>query len=207
MAAPDERIFVLGCGAIAKELTAVLGQINGIDVVLEHLPGILHNRPEKIAPAIAKRLADRAGQFDRVILGYADCGTGGALDALIEQSDNIVRLPGAHCYEFFAGSVDFAEMNDPYTFYLTDYLARHFDLFVWKGLGLDRWPHLRDEYFGNYRRVVYLAQQPTDDLIRRAQDAAERLSLEFDQVVTGLAPLNDSLTIAFGQKSAVSDVG
>lgn len=207
MATPDERILVLGCGAIAKELTAVLDQIHGVDVVLEHLPGILHNRPEKIAPAIAKRLVDRAGQFDRVILGYADCGTGGALDALIAQSDNIVRLPGAHCYEFFAGSADFSKMNDPYTFYLTDYLARHFDLFVWRGLGLDRWPHLRDEYFGNYRRVVYLAQQPTDELIRRARDAAERLSLEFDQVVTGLSPLNESMNVAFGQKPAVSDVG
>ena len=207
MGTTGERIYVLGCGAIAKELTAMLGQVDGVDVVLDHLPGILHNRPEKIVPAISKRLADRAGQFDRVILGYADCGTGGELDSFIEQFDNIVRLPGAHCYEFFSGSVDFAAMNDPYTFYLTDYLARHFDLFVWNGLGLDRWPQLRDEYFGNYRRVVYLAQQPTEDLVRRARNAAERLSLEFDQVVTGLAPLNQSLNVAFGQKSAVSDVG
>lgn len=189
-----ERVYVLGCGAIAKELSLVLGQLAGLDVTVDHLPGILHNRPEGIAPAIAQRLATRAGEFDRVILGYADCGTGGSLDALIAQTDNVVRLPGAHCYEFFAGSGDFSAFNDPYTFYLTDYLARHFDLFVWRGLGLDRWPHLRDDYFGNYRRLVYLAQQPTDDLEHRARIAASKLSLEYEFRSTGLSPLAEAIT-------------
>jgi hypothetical protein len=187
------RVWVLGCGAIAGELTKVLGQLEGIDVTLDHLPGILHNRPEEIPPAIEKRLIERAGQFDRVILGYADCGTGGRLDALVERWDNVIRIPGAHCYEFFAGSDTFAVLNDPFTFYLTDYLARHFDLFVWRGLGLDRWPHLRDEYFRNYRRLVYLSQQPTDELIARSRDAADRLGLEFQHVDTGLGPFRDAL--------------
>jgi hypothetical protein len=187
------RVWILGCGAIAGELKRLLGGLDGIDVTLDHLPGILHNRPEEIPPAIEKRLTEHASEFDRIILGYADCGTGGRLDALVERWDNVTRIPGAHCYEFFAGSAAFAELNDPFTFYLTDYLARHFDLFVWQGLGLDRWPHLRDEYFLHYRRLVYLSQQPTDDLIARSREAAERLGLVYEHIETGLGPLGDAL--------------
>jgi hypothetical protein len=182
-------VWVLGCGAIAAELTGLLGQIDSLDVTLEHLPGILHNRPDQIPDAIEQRLLARAELFDHVILGYADCGTGGRLDALLERWDHVTRLPGAHCYEFFTGSAAFADVNDPFTFYLTDYLARHFDLFVWRGLGLDRWPHLMDDYFKHYRRLVYLSQQPTEDLIERARVAAERLGLRFAHVHTGLDPL------------------
>ena len=188
-----QKVWVLGCGAIAAELTAVLGQIEALDITLEHLPGILHNRPEQIPHAIERRLIERADQFDRVILGYADCGTGGLLDALLERWNHVTRLPGAHCYEFFAGSAAFDGLNDPYTFYLTDYLARHFDLFVWRGLGLDRWPQLIDDYFRHYRRLVYLSQQPTEDLVERARLAAERLGLEFEHVHTGLDPLRQTI--------------
>lgn len=187
------RVWVLGCGAIAVELTKILGQIESVDVTLDHLPGILHNRPERIPAAIEQRLVERADRFDRVILGYADCGTGGRLDAILERWEHVTRLPGAHCYEFFAGSAAFEELNDPYTFYLTDYLARHFDLFVWRGLGLDRWPHLADEYFRHYRRLVYLSQQPTADSIQRATEAAERLGLEFSHNQTGLSPIRDTV--------------
>lgn len=187
------KLWVLGCGAIATELKAVLGQIEAFDITLEHLPGILHNRPEQIPDAIERRLRERAEEFDHVILGYADCGTGGLLDALVERWDHVTRLPGAHCYEFFAGTAGFDGLNDPYTFYLTDYLARHFDLFVWRGLGLDRWPHLIDDYFRHYRRLVFLSQQPTDDLIERARMAAGRLGLEFEHVHTGLDPLERSV--------------
>lgn len=188
-----QKLWVLGCGAIATELKVVLGQIEGLDITLEHLPGILHNRPEQIPDAIGQRLRERAEDFDHVILGYADCGTGGLLDALVERWDHVTRLPGAHCYEFFAGTHAFDEVNDPYTFYLTDYLARHFDLFVWRGLGLDRWPHLIDDYFKHYRRLVYLSQQPTDELVARGRKAAERLGLEFEHVHTGLGPLDHSV--------------
>ena len=182
-------VWVLGCGAIAAELTAVLGQIESVDVTLEHLPGILHNRPDEIPPAVERRLLERADRYDQVILGYADCGTGGRLDALTQRWNHVTMLPGAHCYEFFTGSAAFADLNDPYTFYLTDYLARHFDLFVWRGLGLDRWPHLIDDYFKHYRRLVYLSQRPSDDLVQRGREAAERLGLEFEHVTTGLEPL------------------
>lgn len=190
---PPHRVWVLGCGAIAAELNTILGQIETVDVTLEHLPGILHNRPERIPIELERRLVERASEFDRILVGYADCGTGGRLDAMLERWDTATRLPGAHCYEFFTGGHAFSEMNDPYTFYLTDYLARHFDLFVWNGLGLDRWPHLRDEYFRHYRRLVYLSQRPTDALIARASDAARRLELEFEHVETGLEPLHSSI--------------
>lgn len=182
-------VWVLGCGAIAAELTAVLGQIESVDVTLEHLPGILHNRPDEIPPAVERRLRERADRYDQVILGYADCGTGGRLEALTRRWDHVSMLPGAHCYEFFSGSLVFADLNDPYTFYLTDYLARHFDLFVWRGLGLDRWPHLIDDYFKHYRRLVYLSQRTSGELVDRAREAAERLGLEFELVHTGLDPL------------------
>ena len=189
------NVWVLGCGAIANELTGLLGQIDSLTVTLEHLPGILHNRPDRIPDAIERRLVARAEQFDQVILGYADCGTGGRLDALLERWDHVTRLPGAHCYEFFTGGAAFDDLNDPYTFYLTDYLARHFDLFVWRGLGLDRWPHLLDDYFKHYRRLVYLSQQPTEDLVERAGRAAEQLGLEFEHVHTGLDPLRAALDL------------
>ncbi len=187
------KVWVLACGAIAAELTTLLAQIESFDITLEHLPGILHNRPDQIPDAIERRLLDRAAHFDQVILGYADCGTGGRLDSLVQRWDHVTRLPGAHCYEFFTGTARFDELNDPYTFYLTDYLARHFDLFVWRGLGLDRWPQLIDDYFKHYRRLVYLSQQPTEDLTERGRLAAERLGLAFEHVHTGLDPLEQSL--------------
>ena len=183
------RMLVLACGAIARELNQVIAALPGADITLECLPGILHNRPEKIAPSVRERLAQSATSYDRVLVGYADCGTGGGLDTVIADWANVERIPGAHCYEFFCGRAQFATTNDPFTFYLTDYLARHFDLFVWRGLGLDRWPQLRDDYFGNYRRVVYLSQDPTMELIESARHAAERLDLQFEHVHTGLGEL------------------
>ena len=182
-------MLVLGCGALARELREVIASLPHTEVTLECLPGILHNTPDRIAPAVQSRLERSAGDFDRVLVGYADCGTGGRLDALLEAFPNAERIPGAHCYEFLSGTDLFERTGDPFTFYLTDYLARHFDLFVWRGLGLDRWPWLRDEYFGNYRRLVYLSQQPTDELTDRAREAADRLGLTFTHVHTGLDEL------------------
>jgi len=129
-----------------------------------------------------------------VFVGYADCGTGGALDAVLEAK-GVERLPGAHCYEFFATSDVFESLSEqePGTFYLTDFLVRHFDRLVWRGLGLDRWPHLRDDYFGNYKRLVYLSQVRTPDLVDRAKAAASRLGLEFEHRPVGYGDLATSL--------------
>lgn len=183
---------MLGCGALARELVEVMDRLPA-DYTLECLPGILHNRPERIGPAVEERLLAKADRYDHILLGYADCGTRGDLDDIVARWDNVDRIPGAHCYEFLSGARRFDEVSDPFTFYLTDYLARHFDLFVWKSLGLDRWPHLRDDYFKHYRRVVYLSQSPTPELMRRAIEAAGRLGLEFECIETGLRPLEKML--------------
>ena len=131
----------IACGALASELRAVLAGQGLDDVEVRYLPANLHNRPERIVPALREVIDDAGGERD-VFVAYADCGTGGALDAFLAEHPGIERLPGAHCYEFFAGSERFAALHDaePGTFYLTDFLAKHFDVLVWQGLGLDRHP-------------------------------------------------------------------
>jgi hypothetical protein len=193
------RPFVLACGAIVRELRAVLDQEGLTDTVdVEYLPAPLHNRPEKIVPAIEARLADVADGRP-IFLGYADCGTGGLLDAFIERSDRaITRLPGAHCYEFFAGAERFAALHEEEfgTFYLTDFLARNFDSLIWQGLKIDAHPELRDSYFGNYRRVVLLSQSDDPAIVEFGRAAAERLGLDFEHVATGLAPFAEPVELA-----------
>jgi len=193
--------FVLACGALVRELRAVFeqeGLSDSIDV--EYLPAPLHNRPERIVPAIEERL--RGIDPDRpVFLGYADCGTGGLLDTWIERADRkVTRLPGAHCYEFFAGAERFAELHDEEfgTFYLTDFLARHFDALVWEAFGIADHPELRDMYFGNYRRVVLLSQSDDPAVVAFGRSAADRLQLEFVHVHTGLAPFAEPVRVALG---------
>lgn len=181
--------LVLACGALVRELRAVLAASGLADQVeVAFLPAPLHNRPERIVAAIDDRLAEV--EPDRpVVLGYADCGTGGLLDAYIERSaHSISRLPGAHCYEFFAGADRFAALHEAElgTLYLTDYLAKHFDALLWQGLGLDRHPELRDMLFGNYRRVVLLAQSGDAAVEAAASAAADRLGLDFEVEHTGL---------------------
>ncbi len=190
--------LVLACGALAQELRAVLGpQLATGDLEIEFLPANLHNRPEQIVPSLrplldAARLAQR-----EVFVAYADCGTGGLLDALLSEYPDVRRLPGAHCYEFFAGARRFAALHDeePGTFYLTDFLAKHFDALVWSSLGLDRHPQLRDMYFGNYTRVVLLAQRPSAIVLEAARRAAARLGLAFEHHATGLAPFEAALDV------------
>ncbi len=195
------EVLLIACGALARELRLVLGQLVGVKVDVRYLPSALHNRPERIpgeVDAILDQLPQQ-GKGVRVLLGYADCGTGGLLDALItrrrHQGMTIDRLPGAHCYEFFAGSTTFAELTEQSlgTFYLTDYLALHFDALVWTGLGLDRHPQLRDAYFGNYDRVVLISQSRSDEVMTAAQGAAERLSLEFRHEHVGLDRFGETL--------------
>jgi hypothetical protein len=182
------RPLVLACGALAGDLRAVLAA-SGFDghVDVEYLPANLHNRPELIAPTLQPRLRAAFGDARPVFVAYADCGTGGALDSLLAEFPGVQRLPGAHCYEVFAGSDRFEALQHEElgTFYLTDFLARHFDALVWNGLGLDRYPALRDTYFGNYRRVVLLSQSADPDVVTRARAAATRLGLAFVHEPTG----------------------
>lgn len=202
-----ESPLVVACAALAAELRAVLAQLDLVDEVdVRYLPAPLHNRPEQIVPAVAAELANAGAR--RVLVGYADCGTGGALDryiaSLTESGGDVSRLPGAHCYELFAGSQRFAELHDaePGTFYLTDFLARHFDALVWQGLGLDRHPQLRDAYFRNYRRVVLVSQSEDPAVVVAGRQAADRLGLAFDHVHVGREQLVQSVAVQLARSVA-----
>ena len=191
--------LVIACGALASELRAVL-RAQGLDdaVDVTYLPANLHNRPERIVPELEPLLDEAAAQGRAVFIGYADCGTGGALDALLERHPEATRLPGSHCYEFFSGSDAFAAMHEEElgTFFLTDFLAKHFDALLWQGLGLDRHPELLDMYFGNYKRVVLISQSEDESIIDRGRAAARRLGLEFEHRHVGLEPFTDAVTNA-----------
>jgi hypothetical protein len=189
-----ERILVIACGALAREIRDVVRR-NGLDWVdVECLQATLHNTPELIPAAVEARLEAAEGRYRRVLVGYADCGTGGMLDQVLETK-GVERFPGSHCYEFYAGSDVFASLHDeePGTFYLTDFLVTHFDRLVWAGLGLDRWPRLRDDYFGNYRRLVYLSQVGSPELVEKAKLAAARLGLDFEHRPVGYGDLESTL--------------
>jgi hypothetical protein len=189
---PD--VLVLACGAIAREVLAVI-RLNGwTHVDLRCLPAKLHNTPKEIAGAVDAKLTELAGRYDRVFVAYADCGTAGALDVVLDRHD-VERLPGAHCYGFLAGNDawDAMQEDEPATFYLTDFLARHFESLVVRGLKLDVYPELVPMMFGNYRRLVYLAQTDNRILRERAEAAAAFLGLAFEQRRTGYGELQPSL--------------
>ncbi len=192
------RVVVIGCGALARELLALTRDLPG--VVVQGVDARLHMRPERIADAVAERIVQaraRYGDDVRIFVAYADCGTAGTLDALLER-EGIERIAGAHCYEFYAGSQAFAALQDEEvgTFYLTDFLARQFDTIIYAGLGLDRHPELLPDYFGAYRRLVYLAQTDDPALTARARAAADRLGLAFERRATGFGELAPAIAAA-----------
>ncbi len=185
MTAPS-RTLVIACGALANELLAVI-RLNGLDhLTVTCLPAILHNRPAEIPGAVRRKIRANRAQFAEILCLYGDCGTGGKLDEMLLE-EGVERIPGAHCYEFFTQKPDFDALMEEElgTFFLTDYLARHFDRLIIKGLGLDRFPQLRDTYFGHYTRLVYLAQTQDTALESRARSAAATLALRFEIRPTG----------------------
>ena len=187
-------VLIIACGALAKEIVEIR-KLNGWEhIEVQCLPAELHNRPEKIPGAVKAEIEKYQSEFDHIFVGYADCGTGGMLDKVLAEYD-VERLPGAHCYEFFSGSKAFADLADeePGTFYLTDFLTRHFDRLVKTGLGLDRHPELMSTYFGNYRRLVFLAQSESPKLEAMAKLHAEYLGLEYVHKHTGLDSVEKNL--------------
>jgi Protein of unknown function (DUF1638) len=189
------RLVIVGCGALARELLALTAGIPGVRV--EGVDARLHMQPARIADAVAHKVdvvRERYGPDVRIFVAYADCGTAGTLDAYLER-EGLDRIEGAHCYEFYAGAAAFEALQEHEvgTFYLTDFLARQFDSIIWTGLGLDRHPELLPDYFGSYRRLVYLAQSDDPELTARARAAADRLGLAFEQRSTGYGDLATSV--------------
>ena len=191
--------LIIGCGALARELVTLTRRAGLPAMDLTCLPATLHNRPERIPAAVERKIAAaRARGVERIFVAYADCGTGGLLDRVLER-EGVERLEGAHCYEVYGGRAAFAQLQDdePGTFYLTDFLARNAERLVWRGLGLDRHPELLPLYFGNYRRVVYLAQTDDPALTSAARRLAQKLGLAFERRFTGLGELAPAIS-AFG---------
>jgi hypothetical protein len=187
--------LVIACGALAREIAA-LRSVNGwTELDVSYLPPELHNRPERIVGAVREKIHANRASYRDIFVAYGDCGTGGGLDAML-QEEGVQRIPGAHCYEFFASPGVFAALAEaePGTFYLTDFLVRHFDRLVTRALGLDRHPELAGLYFKNYRRVVYLAQAPSKASLVQAQAIAAQMRLAFELSFTGYGGLAASLT-------------
>jgi len=186
--------LLIACGALGREIAA-LRRANGWQSLAVHcLPAQLHNRPEHIAPAVREVIEANRDRYAQMFVVYADCGTRGALDAVLKEA-GIERLPGAHCYEFLATPRVFAELSEaePGTFYLTDFLLRHFERLVVGTLGLDRHPELAQEYFRNYRKLVYLAQLETPGAIEQAREIAARFGFAFEYRFTGYGQLGTRL--------------
>jgi len=188
------RTLLIACGALAPEVLALI-RLNGwthMDVAC--LPAKLHNTPARIPEAVRSKIRAGRERYEKVLVLYGDCGTGGRLDAVLDE-EGVERIPGPHCYAFYSGVDAFLAHAEaePACFYLTDYLARHFERLVIAGLGLDRHPELLPLYFGNYEKLVYLAQVPDPQLELKAKTAALRLGLAYEHRPTGYGGLQDFL--------------
>ena len=189
--------LLIACGALAREVVDVI-RLNGwSNFSVTCLPAIWHNTPDKIPEGVRRKIGEARGKYDRILVLYGDCGSGGLLDRVLEE-EGVERIDGPHCYAFYSGVEDFlAEADqDPTCFYLTDYLARHFDRLIIEGLGLDRHPELLPSYFGNYTTLVYLAQTEDAALEAKAKAAAERLGLAYRYHFTGYGELGSFIQAA-----------
>ena len=193
----SKPVRVIGCGAIAREILAVC-EANGLEHIdLTCLPAQWHLYPDRIAPGVKTAIDEaRRDGFEKIYVAYAECGTGGMLDKVCEE-EGVERIAGPHCYSFFAGNDLFAEWDDDIdAFFLTDFLARQFESFIVEPLGLAKHPELRDMYFGNYRKLIYLSQKQDPDLQEKARKAADYLGLEYEFRFTGYGDLTDALVSA-----------
>ncbi len=199
MGRPPETLLI-ACGALAREIKALVDANGWSHITLDCLPANLHNRPEKIPGAVRDKIAESRAKYDRILVAYADCGTGGLLDRVLEE-EGAARIGGPHCYSFYAGADVFEALHEEElgSLYLTDYLTRHFDTLIIKGMGIDRHPQLMEEYFGNYKRVVYLAQTEDKALREKAEQAAKKLGLDYEYRFVGYGELTKFMTRAAGE--------
>lgn len=193
----DKEILIIGCGAIAHEVKEIIRLNNWDNVRLQCLNADLHNTPKILPNKIKEAIDSNLNDYSKIFLAYADCGTGGLIDLILKDYD-IERLDGAHCYEFYSGSSVFKELSEKEigTFYLTDFLVKNFDRLVIDGLGIQKYPSLKENYFKNYKNVVYLAQKQDNVLESKARECADYLNLEFSTLFTGLNNLENQLNKA-----------
>jgi Protein of unknown function (DUF1638) len=186
------RILLIACGALAREILDIktLGGWDHVDLTC--LPAILHNHPDRIADAVTAAVTKHRATYDQLYVVYADCGTGGRLQSACDDL-GVEMTKGPHCYSFYQGNDDFAARDEITAFYLTDFLARQFEAFIWTPLGLDRHPELLKSYFGHYTKLVYLAQTDDPALAEKARACATRLGLEFEHRQTGYGDLAPTL--------------
>lgn len=200
-ATPDprqDRVLVIGCGAVAREILAVKCANGWSHLDLACVPAIFHNHPERITGAVRDLHEKHRTDYDRIVVAFADCGTGGQLKTYCEQV-GLPLIQGPHCYAFFQGEDHVPPDDDMTAFFLTDFLVRQFDAFVWRPLGLDKHPELRDMYFGNYKRLVYLSQTEDPATLAKAKDSARRLGLEFEHRPTGYGGLQSWMQRVVGE--------
>lgn len=186
------RILLIACGALAREILDLKAANGWAHLDLTCLPANLHLYPDKITAAVEAAVVKHRDAYEGVFIVYADCGTGGLLEAKCAEL-GVEMVAGPHCYSFFEGNADFAAREEMTAFYLTDFLVRQFDAFVWKPLGLDRHPDLRDMYFGNYEKLVYQAQTEDSSLDAKARDCAARMGLAYERRFTGYGDLTTAL--------------
>lgn len=189
-----ESVLVIACGALAKEIHALKRRYGWMHLDMQCIDARLHNRPAQIPDRLRQKICENRGRYDRIFVAYADCGTRGEIDRILAD-EGIERLAGAHCYQFFAGADRFNALaeEEPGTFYLTDFLARNFIKLVVEPLQLDTHPELRNAYFGNYRRLVFLSQTSDQALLSAAKTAATILDLEFEHIHCGYGGLKHEL--------------
>lgn len=193
-----DRLLVIACGMIAREVLAVKEQLGLDHLELTCLPAEFHFYPDRIAPAMDKAIEKgKAEGYSNIFVGYGDCGTGGLLDRVLEKH-GVERMAGPHCFAFYQGMDAYAKVadDDMMSFYMTDFLCRQFDAFFMKPLGLDKHPELIKDYFGNYERLVYIAQTDDPELDKVAEKAAKMLGLAYERRSTGYGDLTSELAQA-----------
>ena len=193
-------VLLIACGALAREIVDLIERNRWTAFDVACLPAKWHNTPQLITPAVRERIREARGRYRKIFVVYGDCGSGGLLDRMLAE-EGVERIDGPHCYSFYSGNDNFARAaeDDVTVFYLTDYLARHFDKLIWEGLGLKDHPELLTDYFGNYTKLVYLAQTRDEELAKRAMAAARKLGLQYEYRYTGYGELETALKDRAGE--------